>query len=104
MSTAIADPLEVIFAGAGVDTAKRHNAEIAKVELQQEMLKCALATLEQFETIRRDFAALLSLVNKSQEMRADKTSSQARKKFLNDLIEQEIKLDYLAASLSRILE
>ncbi len=104
MSTATADPLEVIFAGAGEDTAKRHNAEIAKVRLQQEMLKCALTALERFETIRRDFAGLLSLVNKFQELRADKTPSQARKKFLNDLIEQEIGLDYLAASLSRVLE
>jgi hypothetical protein len=104
MSTAIADPLEVIFAGAGVDTAKRHNAEIAKVQLQQEMLKCALAALEQFETIRTDFVALLSLVNKVHELKADKEPSRARKKFLNELVEQEIKLDYLAASLVHVLE
>ncbi len=104
MSSASADPLEVIFASPGEETAKRHNAEIAKVQLQQETLKCALAALERFETIRRDFAGLLSLVNRFQEMRPDNSPSQARKKFLNDLIEQEIGLDDLAASLSRVLE
>jgi hypothetical protein len=104
MSTAIADPLEVIFAGAGDDSTNRHNAELAKLQLQHEVLKCTLAAQERFETIRGDFAALLSLVNKIQEIKADKRPSQARKKFLNDLVEQERSLNYLAASLVRVLE
>jgi hypothetical protein len=104
MSTAIANPLEVIFAGASEDSAKRHNAEIVNLQLQQEMLKCALAAQEKFETIRSDFAALLSLVNKIQELKADKKPSQDRKKFLNDLIQEELSLDYLAASLVRVVE
>jgi hypothetical protein len=104
MSTAIANPLEVIFAGAGEDSAKRHNAEIANLRLQQEMLKCALAAQEKFETIRSDIAALLSLVNKIQEFKGDQEPSQARKKFLNDLIQEELSLDYLATSLVRVIE
>jgi hypothetical protein len=104
MSTATADPLEVIFAGADDASQKRHTAEIANLEVQKEVLKCTLAAQERFETIRGDYAALLSLVNKIQELNADKAPSQARRKFLNHLIEQEISLDYLAASLVSVLE
>jgi hypothetical protein len=63
-----------------------------------------LAAQERFETIRGDFAALLSLVNKIQELKADTKSSQACRKFLKHLIEQEMSLGYLAASLDSVLE
>lgn len=104
MSTATTDRLEVIFAGTADASQSGHAADIANLQLQQAVLKCTLAAQDKFETIRGDYAALLSLVNEIQKLNADKAPSQARRKFLNHLIEQEISLNYLASSLVSVLD
>ena len=104
MSTTTAHPLDVIFAGAGNDSTKRHNTALANLKLEHEVLRCTLAAQEKFETIRTNFAALHSLVHNIQELKANNQPSRGRKDFMSRLIEQEMSLNYLAATLDRVLE
>ncbi len=104
MSTAKSDPLEQIFNAEDEDGTKRHTAELAQMQSQQEALKCTLAVQEQLDAIRREYGALRRLVQKIQQLQPDKPSTRSQTKFFDELIRQEESFDVLAASLAGFVE
>ena len=104
MSTAKSDPLEEFFNAKDEDGTKRHNAELAKVQSQQEALNCTLAAQEQLETIRRGYGTLRSLVQQIQQLQLDKPPTRSQTRFVDELIRQEQTLDFLTTSLTAFLE
>ena len=98
MLTTQTAPLEIVLNGV-----EDHKFELAKLELEQELLKFTLAAQEKFDTIRGEYAALRSLVYQIRELRADESPSQTQRYFVDDLIRQEESLDVLATSLTRFL-
>ena len=104
MSTAKPDPLEEIFNAADEDGTRRHTAELAKTQSQQEVLKCTLAAQDQLDSIRREYGSLRSLVLKIQQLQPEKPPTRSQTKFINELIRQEESFDFLAASLMCFVE
>jgi hypothetical protein len=88
----------------GADACGDHTAELATVQVQQEVLRCAIAAQDRFMTIRGEYADLRSLIYRIRELRPDHTPSRSQKNLVDDLIRQQESVDYLAASITCLLE
>jgi hypothetical protein len=99
MSNAQSAPIELLLNGT-----EDHKAELAKLQMEQEMLKYTLAVQDKFETIRGEYVALRRLVYQIRDLKANEPSSQSQKNFVDDLIRHEESLDGLATSLTRFLD
>ena len=86
------------------DACGDHNAELAIVQVQQEVLRCAITAQERLKTIRGEYADLRSLVYRIRELRPDLTPSRSQKSLADDLIRQQESVDDLATSLTCLLE
>lgn len=104
MSTVESDSLETFFNGQDEDGMQRHKVELAKVQSQNEVLKCTLAAQEQIETIRREYDTLRSLVQQIQQLQPEKPATLSQSKFIYELIRQKEAVGFLATSLMPFVE
>jgi hypothetical protein len=86
------------------DACGNHTAELANVQVQQEVLRCAITAQERLTTIRGEYADLRSLVYRIRELRPDQTQSRSQKSLVEDLIRQQERIDDLATSLTCLLD
>ena len=86
------------------DACGKHTAELATVQVQQEVLKCAITAQQRLEIIRGEYADLRSLVFRIRELRFDQTPSRSQTNLVDDLIRQQESVDHLATSLTCLLE
>jgi hypothetical protein len=86
------------------DACGNHTAEIANVQVQQEVLRCAVRAQERLQTIRGEYSDLRSLVYRIRELRPDPTPSRSQRSLVDDLIRQQESVDHLAASLTCLLD
>jgi hypothetical protein len=86
------------------DACGDHNAELATVQVQQEVLKCAIAAQQRLEIIRGEYADLRSLIFRIGELRPNQTPSRSQTNLVDDLIRQQEGVDCLATSLTCLLE
>ncbi len=104
MSTTKTDPLEELLNAHDEDGTKRHKVELANVQSQQDVLKCALAAQDQIEAIRREYGTLRSLIQRIQQLQPDKSPTRSQTKFIYELIRQKESVDFLAASVMAFVE
>ena len=81
-----------------------HTAELANVQVQQEVLRCATAAQEQLMTIHREYGVFRSLVYRIRELTPDQTLSRSQKDFIDAVIRQQEGVDHLATSLTCLLD
>ena len=86
------------------DACGNHTAELANVQVQQEVLRCTITAQERLKTIRGEYSDLRSLVYRIRELRLDQTPSRSQKSLVDDLLRQQQSVDGLAASLTCLLE
>ena len=86
------------------DACGDHDAELATVQVQQEVLRYAFAAQQRLESIRGEYSDLRSIVYRIRELRPDLTPSRSHKSLVDDLIRQQESVDGLAASLTCLLE
>ena len=86
------------------DACGDHNAELANVQVQQEVLRCAITAQERLKTIRGEYSDLRSLVYRIRELRLDQTPSRSQKSLVVDLLRQQESVDDLATSLTCLLD
>jgi hypothetical protein len=86
------------------DACGNHTAELANIQVQQEVLRCAITAQERLKTIRGEYADLLSLVYQIRKLRLDQTQSRSQKSLIDDLIRQQESIDDLATSLTCLLD
>ena len=86
------------------DACGDHNAELANVQVQQEVLRCAITAQERLKTIRGEYSDLRSLVYRIRELRLYQTQSRSQKSLIDDLIRQQECIDDLATSLTCLLD
>ncbi len=89
---------------AAADACGDHNAELATVQVQQEVLRCAIAAQDRLKTIRGEYANLRWLIYRIRELRPDQTQSRSQTNFVDDLIRQQESVDDLATSLTCLLD
>ena len=86
------------------DACGNHKVELENVQLQQELLGCAIAAQEKLTNIRAEYSDLRSLVYRIRELKAGEEPSRFQRSLVDNLIHQQESVDHLATSLTRILE
>jgi hypothetical protein len=86
------------------DACGDHKAELVNIQLQQEILQCAIAAQERLQTIRGDYAEVRSLVHRIRELKADQEPSRAQRNLVDDLVRQQDGVDEIATSLACLLD
>ena len=101
MATAEAPSQDLLL---NADACGDHQAELAIVQLQQQVLKRVLAAQDKLDVIRGEYTALGSLFHEIRDLKADEPLLRPQKNFFDSLILQEEGLDALATSLIRFLD
>ena len=86
------------------DACGDHKVELVNIQLQQELLECAMAAQERLQTIRGDYADLRSLVHRIRELKADQEPSRAQRNLVDGLVRQQESVDEIATSLACLLD
>jgi len=86
------------------DACGNHTAELATVQVQQELLRCASAAQDRLKAIRGEYADLRGLIYRIRQLRPDLTPSRSQKSLIDDLVRQQDSVDDLATSLTCLLD
>jgi predicted nuclease with TOPRIM domain len=86
------------------DACGDHKVELVDIQMQQEVLRCALAAQEKLQSIRSEYADVRSLVYRIRELKANERPSRIQRNLVDDLVRQQLSVDDIATSLTCFLE